>query len=269
VLNAATSLDYLYYFSDRFCLALAQSSPTSSDVVPKAVEDVASAGVVSAAMTHALGGPHLVQMIQLTDTLLIGLAEIAVLVVTGQIPTAAADLVVFHYVTGLQWVWMQAQKEDQQEAPNSPGGESDVVLAPVQHPNFARVLGIVSSYVSSAQASAATTAVKVAQQQASTAAQASALAQSSAFTAAGAFTSLQTALGLRSAESAGLTKISHASTNPTAAAGSGIVGSAEAGLALVNGEWKKISAAKVDGVPVSYVALGLAALGGLLLWRKR
>jgi hypothetical protein len=254
VLNQFTSLDFLYYTSDRFLMEVSTS--------PSRVTAIDPAFYALMALVNC-------QVCQCVDTLLIALAEIAVLVVTGIIPSAAADLVVFHYVAGLQWVWMQAQKEDQQAAnPGAPivtpGGPSDFYLSPTQHPNFARVLGIVGALVSKAQTQTTTTAVKVAQQKAT----AAAVAKTSAATAGSAASALATALGTRSAEAAGQAAIvNHVSTNPTTVGGE-IVTSAQAGLTFVNGEWKKIASSSTDKA-VTFGILGAAALGGLLLWRKR
>lgn len=74
------------------------------------------------------------------DTVLLGLAELACL-------TTATDAMALHYIIGLAWLWHQGQLFDH---------ASDPLLLYTSHPNFSRILGIISTKTAAkASASAA------------------------------------------------------------------------------------------------------------------
>jgi hypothetical protein len=97
----------------------------------------------------------------LPDTSILGLAELACLASTGVIPTAAADVVAFHYMMGLAWLWTRGQVEDK--------------IPQVMHPNFARVIAIIAAKIQASKPAAPPARVTAA-----TAAQASANAAAEA-----------------------------------------------------------------------------------------
>jgi hypothetical protein len=125
VVNAANAQDWIYYYSPAW--ATHQESGTN---------ELCPAILVSADL--AIGAQ--VAWLACPDTCLVGLAEIAVAVELRLIEPEDADTYALHYMMGLAWLWRSARKNDALRtigAEYYPGEDID-------HPNFLRVIGIIS-----------------------------------------------------------------------------------------------------------------------------
>jgi hypothetical protein len=150
-LNSQTSLDYVYFFSYTVCgIQTAWNVSTSepvSPVGPAAIAEYAHLG------SSGLSSSQVLWPCACPDTSLVGLAEIAYLVVKGQIPSDQADLVALHYMLGLQYQWVIGTTKDQRDpstaigAFSAPNGPNNGLPWAPPHPNFSRVIGVISAKI--------------------------------------------------------------------------------------------------------------------------
>lgn len=123
-LNENCSLDYAYYWSET--LMIAQNQPSQWGGVVNQVVPVYGQQFLLESGTFFMAAP---------DTTLVGLCELAALIVTGVLPSAGSDHVALHYVMALAWLWRRGQEQDAHD--NLPYGI-------VNHRNFSRIIGRLS-----------------------------------------------------------------------------------------------------------------------------
>lgn len=131
--------DYTYYYGP-YILVQDQSSPSGDTWVvlrmdPPIPPSTQGAGQgVYGELTAESGHFFLdIRMSACPDTTLLGLAEIASLVASGVIPQEGADVVAFHYVLALAWLWRRGQVTEG--------------IGTYNHPNFSRILGILTAKI--------------------------------------------------------------------------------------------------------------------------
>ena len=145
VINQTSGADGIYYVSEQFAMSLGQN--VASDRDPVAVDQVISviqrAAAWQVANMSVVGGDSLIQRVAMPDMKLVGLCEIACLVVTGAIPRDAADMAAYHWMLALCWFARRGQEEDVSSNETLNGS-----YLPIELPReFARVLAITSGLV--------------------------------------------------------------------------------------------------------------------------
>ena len=174
--NNRFPLDFTYYVSKSWGMISLSGNNGSYLVGPMAIAgDPTFSHRVASNVAY-----HNFRLCSMPDTLLVGLAEIACIVAmglpvnpTGGVPqtvsAAQATIFAFHYVLGLSYTWLRAQKIDFDRAnalpnPTTFQGGSSLGLPedtlPQPHPNFSRVLGILQAKVQKTLATTAASQAK-------------------------------------------------------------------------------------------------------------
>ena len=136
-LNKQIAEDYTYYISKVATWFRMQGE----NATPPETISITEAGEPQAAVASDL---HFnpIRVLACPDTISVGIAEIVYLYVTGALPgvdDAGFYVIVFHFVMSQAWLFRWGQKYDNKESGGNPPFHTIE-----NHPNFSRIIGIVS-----------------------------------------------------------------------------------------------------------------------------
>ena len=144
-MNRRNALDYIYYFSETLAIEQIETNHITGSVITGVTQVGTPLSLPSA--TSGAG----VFFAAMPDTTIVGLAELACLVVSGLIPLHGSDEVALHYVLSLAWLWRRGQELDKL---------AGLPFAISNHDNFSRLIGLLAHRVQKTKRAAATVAAK-------------------------------------------------------------------------------------------------------------
>ena len=135
--------DYTTYFPRYIC----NRSLDSPQMFPMSADAIEGGSFKCAHWRDSNCVDDWISLVQLPDTVALGLAELACLSVTGGSPHAGADVVALHYLLGLAWLWRRGMITDAANPWFGIEPKTDPVYSDWTHPNVARCIGLVQAKI--------------------------------------------------------------------------------------------------------------------------
>ena len=143
-INRKAALDYCYYISNNSLYVDQAGGNPEVGQLSSIINNTPAQLVVPYLNKPAF------RLLACPDTTLVSVFEVACLVALGVIPKSAADHAALHMVMGMAWLERRGQIFDRDASNLAITGASGISI----HPNFARVVGIISAKIKKARQSA-------------------------------------------------------------------------------------------------------------------